>query len=72
VFSGDGGERYPVGFSLRAVNGDWKIYDLEIDGVSLALNYRTQLNAEIRHTSLDAVIARMTQQEVRTRAASIL
>lgn len=54
------GQRYPVGFSVRLVNGDWKIYDLEVEGVSLALNYRAQLGAEISRTSLDAVIDRMT------------
>ena len=58
VLAGNG-QHYPVGFSVCLVDGDWKIYDLEIEGVSLALNYRSQLGAEINRTSLDAVIARM-------------
>ena len=61
VLTGEAGGQYDVGFSMHLVNGDWKIYDLDIDGVSLELNYRTQLNSEIARTSLDTVIARMSQ-----------
>ena len=64
-----GSERYPVGFSVRLVNGEWKIYDLEVEGVSLALNYRAQLGAEIARTSLDAVIDRMAVSGVHGAAA---
>lgn len=71
VLTGNG-QRYPVGFSVRLVDGDWKIYDLEIQGVSLALNYRAQLGTEIKRTSLDAVIARMSKQDSRTRTVSAL
>jgi phospholipid transport system substrate-binding protein len=72
VLTGNGGQHYPVGFSVRLVDGDWKIYDLEVEGVSLALNYRAQLGAEIKRTSLDAVIARMTKQDLgQTKAAAL-
>lgn len=66
------GQHYPVGFSLRLVDGEWKIYDLDVEGVSLALNYRAQLGAEIKRTSLDAVIARMTKQDLQQAKASAL
>ncbi len=65
-------ERYPVGFSVRLVDGDWKIYDLEIDGISMALNYRVQLNEEIKHSSLEAAIARLGKQNIRLGTASAL
>jgi phospholipid transport system substrate-binding protein len=63
VLNGNG-QSYPVGFSVHVVDGEWKIYDLEVEGVSLALNYRAQLGAEIKRTSLDAVITRMTRQNL--------
>ncbi len=72
VLVGDGGRNYPVGFAVRLVDGDWKIYDLEIEGVSLALNYRAQLGAEIKRTSLDAVIARMNKTyKLSTKSAAL-
>ena len=70
MLTSETGTQYEVGFSMHRVDGDWKIYDLDIDGVSLELNYRTQLNSEIARTSLDAVIARMTQQGVQYSSAS--
>jgi phospholipid transport system substrate-binding protein len=63
VLAGTGGEHFLVGFSVRLVDGAWKIYDLEIEGVSLAVNYRAQLGVEIKRTSLDAVIARLHGKE---------
>ena len=70
VLTSETGTQNEVGFSMQLADGDWKICDLDVDGISLELNYRTQLNAEIARTSLDAVIARMTQQESRARSIS--
>ena len=72
MLKGDAGEQYPVGFYVRRVDGDWKIYDLEIGGISLALNYRAQLSAEIKRTSLEAAIGRMTKQDSQASAVSAL
>lgn len=55
----DNGQSYAIGFRVHLVDGDWKIYDITVENVSLVLNFRTQLNAEIRRTSLDDVISRM-------------
>lgn len=50
-----------ISFKLRKVGDNWLIYDLIVENVSLVLNFRTQVGAEIKRTSLDAVIARMQQ-----------
>ena len=55
----DSGQKYPIGFSVHKVNGKWKIYDITIDNISLALNYRSQIDANVRREGLDAVIKRM-------------
>jgi phospholipid transport system substrate-binding protein len=46
-----------VNYRMFLSKGDWKVYDIMIDGVSLVTNYRTSFNNEI-HTkgSLGAVI----------------
>ena len=57
--SRDNGQSYAIGFRVHVVDGDWKILDINVENVSLVLNFRTQLNAEIKRTSLDDVISRM-------------
>jgi phospholipid transport system substrate-binding protein len=53
------GQSFAIGFRVHVVDGDWKIYDITVENVSLVLNFRTQLNAEIKRSSLDDVISRM-------------
>lgn len=55
----DNGQSYAIGFRVHLVDGDWKILDITVENVSLVLNFRTQINSEIKRTSLDDVIARM-------------
>jgi len=52
----------PVDYSLRPINGAWKIYDVVIEGVSLVANYRTQFNDILSKDSPDVLIERVRTQ----------
>jgi phospholipid transport system substrate-binding protein len=53
-----------ITFVLR-LNGDqWQVFDVKIENLSLVINFRTQVAAEIKRTSLDDVIARLEKGEV--------
>ncbi len=53
----------PVNYSfLLTDSGDWKIYDLNIDGISLVTNYRTSYSQYIRDKGLDALIEEMSEK----------
>lgn len=56
---GGGKANVPVDYSLRNKDGQWLVYDLTIEGLSLIKNYRTSFSDEIKATSLDALIARL-------------
>lgn len=58
----DNGSRVPVNYSLRQVNGAWKAYDVQIEGVSYVKSFRTDFGAEIDQKGLEAVIQRLEQQ----------
>ncbi|MDD5461621.1 MAG: ABC transporter substrate-binding protein [Methylococcales bacterium] len=46
-----------VNYRMYLNQGDWKVYDIIIDGVSLVTNYRSTFNSEIQNKgSLSAVI----------------
>jgi phospholipid transport system substrate-binding protein len=56
------GTSSPVNYSMRNVDGAWKVYDVRIEGVSYVQNYRTQFNEEIAAKGIDAVIARLEKE----------
>ena len=53
------GTRVPVHYGLVKRGNEWKLFDVVIEGVSYIRNYRAELDAEIRASSLDAVIKRL-------------
>lgn len=56
----DDGKTVPVDYAFRkTANGDWKAYDVIIEGISYVTNYRNQVDAEIKKSGLDALTARL-------------
>lgn len=48
-----------VDYHLRRKDGAWQIYDVDIAGISLLLNYRSTFSQQLQGESLDAVIAKV-------------
>lgn len=61
---GNTGQKYPIDFAVRLVGGDWKIYDIIVDNISLVLNFRTQIAGELKQNGIDAVIAKFRTEEL--------
>jgi phospholipid transport system substrate-binding protein len=51
-----------VDFRLERHSGDWLVYDLIIDGVSIVRNYRTQFSRIIRDNSYAGLVEKMKQR----------
>ena len=63
VFMPDGGPRVPVSFSLmRIESGEWLLYDVNVDGISLVANYRTSFASDIGRDGLDTLIDRLAER----------
>lgn len=45
-----------LAFSVHLVGDIWKIYDISVENLSLITNFRSQVNAEVKASGLDAVI----------------
>jgi phospholipid transport system substrate-binding protein len=59
----DDGKVVPVDYAFRKTSsGDWKAYDVIIEGISYVTNYRNQVAAEISKSSLDALTQRLESQ----------
>lgn len=52
-------EEIPVNYKLLKGNGNWGVYDLVIENVSLVNNYRTQFNKIIRTSSYQELVRKM-------------
>ncbi|MBN2701870.1 MAG: ABC transporter substrate-binding protein [Methylothermaceae bacterium] len=57
-----GSQPVPVDFRMIRKGGEWKVYDVVIEGVDLIKNYRTTFDQEIQTGSLDALIDRLAER----------
>ena len=56
------GEEVPINYKLRSAKGNWKIYDLVIENVSLVNNYRSQFNRILTTASFDELLQRLQEK----------
>ena len=49
-----------VDYKLIQENGDWKVYDFVIEGVSMIRNYRSQFTKIIRKDSYEVLVQKLT------------
>jgi phospholipid transport system substrate-binding protein len=58
------GSEVPVDYRLHQAGGRWLVYDVNIEGVSLVSNYRTQFNKIVQTESYQSLV-----QKLRAKAA---
>ena len=51
-----GGFPIPIDYKMYIKNGEWKVYDVVIDNLSLVSNYRTSFSQEIKKSGIDKLI----------------
>jgi len=56
------GKTVQVLFSVHNRDGEWKVYDVTVEGISLVTNYRTSFAQEIQQSGLDALIAQLEER----------
>jgi len=61
----NGGQPIPLNYMLKLENGNWKIYDVTVDAISIIANYRNQFNRVINDkgfpTLMDELRAKRNQ-----------
>ncbi|MDP1602428.1 MAG: ABC transporter substrate-binding protein [Legionella sp.] len=56
------GNNIPLSYSLVAKNGQWKIYDLSVEGVSLLQSFRSQFAQALQNSNMQALIKQMQER----------
>jgi phospholipid transport system substrate-binding protein len=64
-----GGKPIELDYYLEKNTGAWKVYDIEVGGISLVTNYRDEFAGEVRNNGIDGLI-RMLQSKNKTGGAA--
>ena len=53
----------PVDYRMHASSGRWRVYDVNIEGVSLVANYRSQFNKVVQTESYEALVTKLRARQ---------
>jgi phospholipid transport system substrate-binding protein len=56
---GSSGDSTPINYKLHLVDGQWKVYDVVIDQVSLVANFHSQFGRILKTASIDELMQRL-------------
>lgn len=56
LISQPGAKPIPLDYYLERLPQGWKVYDIEVDGISLVINYRESFAAEVRKGGIDGLV----------------
>ena len=58
-YASPGRRATPVDYLMRKKDGEWKVYDIVVDGISLVLTYRSQFDGAVRESGIDGLIKQL-------------
>jgi phospholipid transport system substrate-binding protein len=63
------GSEVPVDYRMHLANGRWLVYDVNIEGVSLVSNYRTQFNKIVQTESYPTLVRKLRAKDAEPAAS---
>lgn len=63
-----GGEPIPVDYLMRQSGGQWKVFDVQVEGVSFVSTFRRQFDAELQRKSIRQVANELRQGQLQAEA----
>jgi len=60
------GEEYSLNYKLHLAEGQWRVYDVVVENVSLVNNYRSQFNRILTRFSHEELVRRMREKQIET------
>jgi phospholipid transport system substrate-binding protein len=65
-----GGSEVPVDYRMHQAGGRWLVYDVNIEGVSLVSNYRTQFNKIVQTESYATLVQKLRTKDAEPAAST--
>jgi len=64
------GSEVPIDYRMHLADGRWLVYDVNIEGVSLVSNYRTQFNKIVQTESYQTLVQKLRAKDAEPAASS--
>ncbi len=58
------GEEFSLNYKTVLVNGEWRVYDVVAENISLVNNYRSQFTRIIANSSYEELVRRMKEKQI--------
>ncbi len=65
------GKNIELDYYLEKSTGGWKVYDIEVGGISLVTNYRESFASEVRNNGIDGLVKSLQMKNKSGEAASV-
>lgn len=63
IFHTADGKKVIIDFSMHKKNNEWKVYDLQVEGVSIISNYRSQFNSILAKGTFEELMEKLLKKQ---------
>ncbi len=57
------GQEFSIDYKTQAVAGEWKVYDVVVENISMVNNFRSQFNRVINNASYEELVRRLKEKQ---------
>ncbi len=57
------GQEFSIDYKTRVVGGEWKVYDVVVENISMVNNFRAQFNRVINNSSYEELVHRLKEKQ---------
>lgn len=57
------GQEFTIDYKTHAVGGEWKVYDVVVENISMVNNFRSQFNRVISNNSYEELVRRLKEKQ---------
>jgi phospholipid transport system substrate-binding protein len=57
------GQEFSIGYKTQSIDGEWKVYDVVVENISMVNNFRSQFNRVINNSSYEELVRRLKDKQ---------
>jgi phospholipid transport system substrate-binding protein len=57
------GQEFSIGYKTQSIGGEWKVYDVVVENISMVNNFRSQFNRVINNASYEELVRRLKDKQ---------